>query len=461
MAYDDRFYSNLNRSEEGYQRYRDKMAEDSANTTRQLGDIYGAIPGEVVGNAMKGADWRQNRDIRESEEQRAQETQGFRRDEFGREGERFGREKSKWGSEDFRRNMEDEQLRAENEFLNQAASAEEGRGFAPGMTRRQIGIAQKLKSGGLANTLTEENINAARAQAAFNRTQQLTAEEQRKMSRAQLEIDALVSEPPSPARDLKIKDIAARHKLDPNLINAAATSGVRKFLADQTAAAQGAEVATNLNETTAAVRRDAIKIKDYLAKISKMHQTGSSGYDLATPGFNDFTDIPQQLAAEYLPGYKTVEQEGLLDETIEDLKSMGEFGLAKSLSNKTLSISDAIQQASIKALGRKEKELQDLIANNPTMQNDRIVQETVRAMGVMKQKLQGGYQPVQLLNTAPKTPMGQPQAQPTAPGAPTWVGGAPGAPQATPLGTMPANDPFNLEKQGTPVTNPMNNNPRR
>lgn len=97
MAYqpnDDRFYDTLSDSGRTYQKYRDKVAEDQAATTRELGRIYGQALPNTVNAAMKGADWamkrgadQQKMDLAESEEGRAQEGADRAATKFGWEGE--------------------------------------------------------------------------------------------------------------------------------------------------------------------------------------------------------------------------------------------------------------------------------------------------------------------------------------------------------------------------------------
>jgi hypothetical protein len=97
MAYspnDDRFYDALTGAGKDYQKYRDRVAEDQAATTRELGHIYGQALPNTIGAAMKGADWSMKRaadqqkiDNATSEEARAQAEEGRKGTKFGWEGE--------------------------------------------------------------------------------------------------------------------------------------------------------------------------------------------------------------------------------------------------------------------------------------------------------------------------------------------------------------------------------------
>ncbi len=86
MAYqpdDDRFYDALAGAGKDYQRYRDKVAEDQAATTRELGQMYGQMLPNTVNAAMQGANWSMKRG-------RDQQVMDLAASEEGRAGTKFG-----------------------------------------------------------------------------------------------------------------------------------------------------------------------------------------------------------------------------------------------------------------------------------------------------------------------------------------------------------------------------------
>ncbi len=97
MAYspnDDRFYDAVLGGGRDYQKYRDKVAEDQAATTREIGQMYGQALPNTVNAAMRGADWsikragdQQKMDLAMTEEERAQARAGRDTTKFGWEGE--------------------------------------------------------------------------------------------------------------------------------------------------------------------------------------------------------------------------------------------------------------------------------------------------------------------------------------------------------------------------------------
>ncbi len=93
---DDRFYQSLNNAGDQYRSDRYRVAEEQANHSREMGQMYGQALPNTLNAGMKGADWRQNREMnnqsyenRAAEEGRQQEDQGFKRNQEGRSQKTF------------------------------------------------------------------------------------------------------------------------------------------------------------------------------------------------------------------------------------------------------------------------------------------------------------------------------------------------------------------------------------
>ncbi len=93
---DDRFYDSLNKSGDQYRGDRMRVAEEQAAHAREMGNIYGQALPNTLNAGLKGADWRQNRELgnqtyqnRASQEGRAEEDQGFKRSQEGRQQKTF------------------------------------------------------------------------------------------------------------------------------------------------------------------------------------------------------------------------------------------------------------------------------------------------------------------------------------------------------------------------------------
>ncbi len=158
MAYqpdDDRFYDALAGAGKDYQKYRDRVAEDQAATTRQLGQMYGQALPNTINAAMKGADWsmkrgadQQKMDLALSEEQRAQAGEGRAVTDAERKATEFD-----WKTKE----QEDKlgQLQKQRAFEEAPATEEEaamaGLTYAPGMThsglQRSAGINEYGQKG--------------------------------------------------------------------------------------------------------------------------------------------------------------------------------------------------------------------------------------------------------------------------------------------------------------------------
>lgn len=84
---DDRFYDALTGAGRDYQKYRDKVAEDQAASTRELGQIYGQALPNTVNAAMKGADWSMKRGVDQQKMDLAASEEGRAGTKFGWEGQ--------------------------------------------------------------------------------------------------------------------------------------------------------------------------------------------------------------------------------------------------------------------------------------------------------------------------------------------------------------------------------------
>ncbi len=141
MAYqpdDDRFYNILNKSGDQYIAQRGRVAEDQADTTRQIGQMYGQLAPNMVNGALTGANWAMKRgtdqqlmDARAQAMDLAQSQEGRAGAEEGRKVAKFGQEQKDWADKD-----------AERAFA--AAPAEEGYAkaagvdYTPGMTHADV-----------------------------------------------------------------------------------------------------------------------------------------------------------------------------------------------------------------------------------------------------------------------------------------------------------------------------------
>ncbi len=180
MAYspdDDRFYSTLNNGGVNFQKYRDKIAEDQADTQRQVGGMYAQALPNTVNAGMQGANWSMKRAGDQQKIDSQAQEMDLRQSKEGRDVQRFG---------------EDEQDRATNLAAAKKAAdyeqapAEEayatgaGVDYVPGMTHADVkrmadaramgykdrDLAQKGEIAG--NTLQGENARSAATIAAEN-----------------------------------------------------------------------------------------------------------------------------------------------------------------------------------------------------------------------------------------------------------------------------------------------------
>ncbi len=150
MAYtpdDDRFYSSLSKGSADYQKYRDKMAEDQAATTRQIGAMYGKALPDTVNAAMQGASWRMKR---EGDQQRMDLDQA----KEGRDVQKFAEDQQ---------DREDAKAAAQASSAYEQAPAEEtyatgaGVDYVPGMTHQDVKrMAQAREMGFKDRDLTQK-----------------------------------------------------------------------------------------------------------------------------------------------------------------------------------------------------------------------------------------------------------------------------------------------------------------
>ncbi len=151
---DDRFYQTLGNAGNTYRDQRNRVAEEQSAGIRERGQLYGQLPNQIVGGAMKGADWRQNR---EKENQRYQQSAA----EEGRTADQYdinkGRDARLWQSKLGALGEGDQQLEQRTRYNNSPVTEEEAaaNGVAPGSTHYQAGL-------GLADKSRMENLTTAR-----------------------------------------------------------------------------------------------------------------------------------------------------------------------------------------------------------------------------------------------------------------------------------------------------------
>lgn len=135
---DDRFYDALTGAGRDYQKYRDKVAEDQAASTRELGQIYGQALPNTVNAAMKGADWSMKRGM-------DQQKMDLAASEEGRAGTKFGWETTE-------ANDKLAQLAKTRDYEAAPATEEEaamaGLKYQPGMTHEALKQASDVQGWG-------------------------------------------------------------------------------------------------------------------------------------------------------------------------------------------------------------------------------------------------------------------------------------------------------------------------
>lgn len=173
---DSHFYDAINRGDNTYQKYRDAVSEEQASHARAMGQIYGQMPLDALKGGMAGADWRQQREARNQEYQqrqadmaRAEENQGFRRSQEGRESARFAHEQAAYPLEDQRRQMELDNMKAEEAFKNAPVTPEQAQKYSlqPGASRRDLGFAQDYQGRDLQFDTTRQQLANAKQNAAL------------------------------------------------------------------------------------------------------------------------------------------------------------------------------------------------------------------------------------------------------------------------------------------------------
>lgn len=152
MAYqpdDDRFYDSLTGAGRDYQKYRDRVAEDQARTTREIGQMYGQALPNTIGAAMKGADRSQKRaeDQQRMEQNAAQEE---------RAGTKFG-----WEGQDRTAQMAAAQRQAEYDSApaTEEEAAMAGLKYQPGMTHGSLKQAATIQ--GMGKDMRDMHIKEA------------------------------------------------------------------------------------------------------------------------------------------------------------------------------------------------------------------------------------------------------------------------------------------------------------
>lgn len=184
MAYardDDRFYDSLASSGKDYQKYQDRVAEDQAATTRELGQMYGQALPNTIGAAMKGADWRQKREAEDQKMDLNRDYMDMAQAKEGRDVQKFAEDQTDWTDKDTQR-------MSQREF--EAAPADEGYAkmagveYQPGMTHKQVQLAAEANALGAADRkLTAEGarskaeIEAANTRAAASQTGENTRQD--------------------------------------------------------------------------------------------------------------------------------------------------------------------------------------------------------------------------------------------------------------------------------------------
>ncbi len=161
MAYrpdDDRFYDSVTGAGAEYVRRRDKVAEDQAATTRQVGQMYANVLPGMVDGAMKGADWRMKRakdqqalDVGASDEERKAAGEGRSVTKFAED------------QEDRAKALEAEESKAawQQSPADKAYAAAAGVNYQDGMTNADVArMIQANEAGYKGKALTSEEARA-------------------------------------------------------------------------------------------------------------------------------------------------------------------------------------------------------------------------------------------------------------------------------------------------------------
>lgn len=176
FADDDRFYDTLNKAGDQYRSDRYRVAEEQANHAREMGNIYGQMLPNTLNAAMKGADWRQNRDInnqtyqnRTAEEGRAQENQGFNRAQEGRTQKTFDTQLPMYQDQAAGARINLDRARRDQEYENTPVGAEEAsqvgyKGKEP-LSHYQLAKLRGEQGDSLALDTGKQNLANAKQQA--------------------------------------------------------------------------------------------------------------------------------------------------------------------------------------------------------------------------------------------------------------------------------------------------------
>lgn len=181
--YDDRFYDELHRAGDTYQRYRDMVSEEQASHAKAMGKLYGDTALKTTQGAMQGADWRQQRELRNQDYQakqqdmsRAEENQGYERQRQERIGEEWGIKKPMLENDASTSKIGAERARMEHEFMQTPVGAEEAqalgyKGDTP-LSRYQASLQRRDRGEQLGLDTAKQQLANAR-QAAGATAQQI------------------------------------------------------------------------------------------------------------------------------------------------------------------------------------------------------------------------------------------------------------------------------------------------
>lgn len=251
---DDRYYDILNRSGDTYQKYRGQVAEENAQHAREMGQIYGQMPGDLVHGYMTGASFADKRAadasrLQSEEQQRSLAAAGEQRNqaaeaERGLERQRGAR---RWNTEERGLNDTDTIHRIEMEHANRqvAPGSEEAKNFgyqgAAPISRAELGIYGKER-GEQTGLQSGQQQLANSKQAAMSMSQQMAQTSQQMkdarydnaVARSQNELKDITMIPDPTRQAAALDEWRSRHSglLDKTQLTNMAEGGVAHRQAD-------------------------------------------------------------------------------------------------------------------------------------------------------------------------------------------------------------------------------------
>ncbi len=173
---DDRYYTELHRAGDDYQKYRDRVSEEQSAHAREMGQLYGQMLPKALNAGMQGADWSMNRarqqqqyDQSNAQEQRAQEDQGFHRNQERRSEEEWGLRKPNLMTSNDMNKMALEKAQMEHAFNRAPVGSEETqklgyKGESP-LSRYEAGLLRGDRTTDMQYDVSKQSLANARQQA--------------------------------------------------------------------------------------------------------------------------------------------------------------------------------------------------------------------------------------------------------------------------------------------------------